>query len=115
MDWKMNVSDSHAGAGRVKKFNDKVEVDFLAAEYRGTGRKHRTQSVQDIRARKVRACDLVFQEPVEITIEGYLPNGGEDMAQIRVAAAVPFLMMKRQDGSDQLLEIVCVCNTNGGF
>ena len=37
-----------------------VEVDLLAGEYGGTGRSHRTQVVQDARARKTRGCDLVF-------------------------------------------------------
>jgi hypothetical protein len=31
-----------------------VEVDFLAGEYSGTGRSHRTQKVQDMQPRKAR-------------------------------------------------------------
>ncbi|GAH75557.1 unnamed protein product, partial [marine sediment metagenome] len=34
--------------------NITVEVDLLAGEYGGTGKAHRTQSVQDVRARKAR-------------------------------------------------------------
>lgn len=37
-----------------------VEVDLLAGEYEGAGRRHRTQRVQDAKARKARGCDLVF-------------------------------------------------------
>jgi hypothetical protein len=38
----------------------RVEVDFLAGEYEGTGPKHRTQPVHAGRARKARGCDLAF-------------------------------------------------------
>ena len=82
----------------------KVEVDFLAAEYGGTGKKHRTQRIQDIHPRKTRACDLVFQDPVEKTIEGSLPGGGKDKAKIRIASVVPFLMMKAQALEGRLKE-----------
>ncbi|MHC4445771.1 MAG: hypothetical protein ACYTA5_24495 [Planctomycetota bacterium] len=51
-----------------------VEVDLLAGEYEGTGRSRRTQRVQDVRPRKARGCDLVFDNPIEIMIEGSLPD-----------------------------------------
>jgi hypothetical protein len=35
-----------------------VQVDFLAGEYGGTGKKHRTQKIQDIHPRKARGVDL---------------------------------------------------------
>jgi len=50
---------------RTVNVNDReitVEVDFLAGEYAGTGRGHRTQRAQDIRPRKARGIDLVFRE-----------------------------------------------------
>ncbi len=34
-----------------------VQVDLLSGEYEGTGKSHRHQRVQEIRARKVRGCD----------------------------------------------------------
>lgn len=34
-----------------------VEVDLLAGEYGGTGKRHRTQKIQDVRARKARGCE----------------------------------------------------------
>lgn len=43
-----------------------VEVDFLAGEYGGTGKRHRTQKVQDLQPRKARGVDLAFENPVEI-------------------------------------------------
>lgn len=82
----------------------KVEVDFLAAEYGGAGKKHRTQKVQDMHPRKSQACDLVFRKPVKVTIEGSLPGGGKDKAQIRIASLVPFLMMKAQALEGRLKE-----------
>ena len=47
-----------------------VEVDLLAGEYGGTGPGHRTQPIQDARARIARGCDLVFSEPVQVSLEG---------------------------------------------
>jgi len=46
--------------------------------------------------RKARACDLAFYKPIQITIEGTLPEGGKDRASIQVASIVPFLIMKAQ-------------------
>jgi hypothetical protein len=71
-----------------------VEVDFMAGEYGGTGRGRRTQQVQDLRARKARGCDLVFSDPVPVTVEGELPGGGRDRVTVRVASIVPWLVMK---------------------
>lgn len=71
-----------------------VEVDLMAGEYGGTGKGHRTQKVQDIRARKVRGCDLAFDSSITVTLEGELPDGGKDKVSFRVAGIVPFLAMK---------------------
>ena|SRR6266568_3602074 len=81
-----------------------VQVDLLAGEYGGTGPKHRTQSVQDVRARKARGCDLVFSNHVEVTIEGELPDGGRDRVVVRVAALVPWLVMKGMAMHDRIKE-----------
>ena len=71
-----------------------VQVDFLAGEYEGTGKTHRTQKVQDIRPRKARGMDLAFEMPQKVTIRGTLPGGGEDIVEINVASLAPFLIMK---------------------
>ncbi len=71
-----------------------VEVDLMAGEYGGTGKGHRTQKIQDVRARKARGCDLAFDAAVTVTIEGHLPDGGKDTASFKVAGIVPFLVMK---------------------
>jgi hypothetical protein len=73
-----------------------VQVDFLAGEYEGTGKKHRHQKIpeQGMRPRKARGCDLVFENAIEVTVEGKLPGGGKDSAKVRVASIVPFLVMK---------------------
>lgn len=39
-----------------------VEVNLAAGEYGGTTKTHRTQIIQDVKARKTRGCDLVFPE-----------------------------------------------------
>ncbi len=71
-----------------------VEVDLMAGEYEGTGKGHRTQKVQDIRARKARGCDLAFDSSFTVTLEGELPDGGKDKVSFKVAGIVPFLVMK---------------------
>jgi hypothetical protein len=99
----------------------RVEVDFLAGEYGGTSKQHRTQAVQDMHPRKARACDLAFEDPVEVTIEGPLPGGGKDRATIRVASVVPFLMMKAQALHSRIKEkdaydiYYCLVNYPGGL
>lgn len=81
-----------------------VEVDLLAGQYGGTGRSHRTQIVQDARARKTRGCDLVFENNEIVAIEGELPGGGHLTVECRVAAIVPFLVMKGMALADRLKE-----------
>jgi len=82
----------------------RVEVDLLAGEYGGTGKKRRTQSIQDIQARKARGCDLAFESCVSVPIEGKLPCGGSDRASLRIAGIVPFLVMKGMAIHDRLKE-----------
>jgi hypothetical protein len=71
-----------------------VEVDLMAGEYGGSGKGHRTQKIQDIRARKARGCDLAFGSSITVTLEGELPDGGKDKASFKVAGIVPFIVMK---------------------
>ena len=71
-----------------------VEVDLMSGEYGGTGKGHRTQMVQDIRARKARGCDLAFNHSINVTLEGELPEGGKDKVTFKIAGIVPFLVMK---------------------
>jgi len=78
----------------VKDRPIQVEVDFLAGEYEGTGKRHRTQHFEDLRARKARGCELALEINTSVRIHGTLPSGGQDQADISVASAVPFLVMK---------------------
>jgi hypothetical protein len=72
-----------------------VEVDLLAPEYGGRGKKHENQHIQDTKARKARGSDLIFDNRFkEIVIEGTLPNGALDSVRCKVAGVVPFLVMK---------------------
>jgi len=79
-----------------------VRVDFLAGEYGGAGRGHRTQSVQDMAARKARGCDLALEMNTRVRIGGGLPGGGLDSADVRVASIVPFIAMKGMALHDRL-------------
>jgi len=71
--------------------------------------------------RKARACDLAFQNPIQIAIEGTLPEGGKDRASIQVASIVPFLIMKAQALNSRLKEkdaydiYYCLTNFPGGM
>ena len=97
-----------------------IEVDLLAGEYEGTARKHRTQEVQDVRARKARGCELAFRFATEVPIEGTLPDGAREKATVRIAAIIPFLAMKGMAMATRLKEkdpwdvYYCVKNYPGG-
>ncbi|MCL5960619.1 MAG: hypothetical protein M1358_15170 [Chloroflexi bacterium] len=109
---------------RVTYVNGKeitVQVDLLAGEYDGSSKSHRTQEIQDIKARKARGADLAFDMYEEVTIRGVLPGGGEDSTRIRIASIVPFLVMKGMALCDRLKEkdawdiYFCVTNYPGGL
>lgn len=89
---------------RVEGREVAVEVDLLAGEYEGTSDAHRTQKFQDVRARKARGADLAFEMATEVIVSGTLPDGGKDTATVRVAAIVPFLVMKGMALHDRLKE-----------
>lgn len=105
-----------AGSGEIQ-----VEVDLLGGEYEGTGRTRRTQRVQDLRLRKARGADLAFRDPVEIPLEGKLPDGGKDSVVVRVASIACFLTMKGMALADRLKEkdawdiYYCLRNYPGGL
>jgi hypothetical protein len=80
----------------------KVQVDLLSGEYGGVGKKHRHQPVQDLKSRKARGCDLAFEMAEDVRIEGTLPAGGKDSVTVKVAGAVPFLVMKGMALADRL-------------
>jgi len=82
----------------------KVEIDLLSGEYEGTGKSHRHQKIQGVLARKARGCDLAFEAPVKVTVEGTLPGGGQDSVQVQVASIVSFLAMKGMAIEDRLKE-----------
>jgi hypothetical protein len=72
-----------------------VHIDLLAGQYAGTGKKHRTQKIQDVKARKARGADLVFQiGPDKREISGQLPDGSHDRVIVPIASVVPFIIMK---------------------
>jgi predicted nucleotidyltransferase len=81
-------------AVKVEGTEVSVQVDLLSGEYEGTGKNHRHQRIQEIRTRKVRGCDLAFNNPIELTIEGNLPGGAKNSVAIKVASIVSFLIMK---------------------
>ncbi|MBC8417565.1 MAG: hypothetical protein H8E10_03105 [Desulfobacterales bacterium] len=98
-----------------------VQVDFLSGEYQGTTKHHRHQRIHGGLARKTKGCDLVFDNPVVATVAGELPGGTMDTVKVRVAAIVPFLVMKGMALDDRLKEkdawdiCFCIQNYPGGL
>ena len=98
-----------------------VEVNFLSGEYGGTGTSHRTQKVQDLHARKARGCDLAFENFIDVKIEGQLPGGGKDQVTCKIAAVVPFIVMKGMALADRMKEkdawdiYYCITHYPGGI
>lgn len=98
-----------------------VQVDFLAGEYAGTGKSHRTQKAQGIRPRKARGADLAFENPVILTLEDVLSGGGKDNARIQVTSIPTFLIMKgfalgaRLKEKDAYDISYCLRNSKGGI
>lgn len=98
-----------------------VQVDLLSGEYQGTGRSHRHQRIQEGLARKVRGCDLAFERPIVLSIEGELPGGAKDSVKVQVASIVPFLVMKGMALDERLKEkdawdiYYCLRNYPGGL
>lgn len=108
-------------AAHINGKSYEVEVDFLSGEYGGTTRKHRTQRIQDLLARKARGADLAFARAAEISVRGTLPDGGMEQARVRVASIAPFIVMKAMALSARLMEkdawdiYYCVRNYPGGI
>jgi hypothetical protein len=73
-----------------------VNIDLLAGIDAGTDPLDSSQIIHDeALALKVRGCDLLFEVgPVEVAVEGTLPDGAGTTVRIPVAAPVPFLVMK---------------------
>jgi len=71
-----------------------IRLDLLAAEYGGTGKSRRHQTIQGLKARKARGAELAFLLWKKLTLIGSLPDGGNNSVTVRVAQIVPFLVMK---------------------
>jgi hypothetical protein len=72
-------------------------------------------------ARKARGCDPALEINTRVKIEGILPGGGLDAAQVRVAGVVPFIVMKGMTLYDRLKPkdlwdiYFCLVNYPGGL
>ena len=72
-----------------------IQIDFLAGEYGGTGKKHCHQRIQDdLLARKARGADILPQHHISFDLSGVLPDGAENTCKIKVASIVSALTMK---------------------
>ena len=108
--------DIKVSSGSIKT----IPVDLLAGEYGGTGKGQRHQKVQDVKARKARGCDLVFDYAIEINLSGKLPNGGKNEVTVLVPNIGVFLVMKgmalwdRMNEKDAFDIYYCCRNYPGG-
>jgi len=71
-----------------------VQVDLMAGEYEGTGKRRRHQRLQATHLRKARGCDIAFLNPESVMLDAELPEGGRDTVKLRVASISAFLCMK---------------------
>lgn len=71
-----------------------VQIDLLSAEYSGTSKSHRTQRVQDVKARKARGSDLAFEDYSRINIKAKMPDGAVNEVAVKVSNIIPFIVMK---------------------
>lgn len=98
-----------------------IVVDVLAGQYGGTGNQVFHQYFQEISALKIRGCDLVFANSVEVGISGQLPNGATARYTVKVASIVAFLILKgnalvgRAKDKDAYDVYYCLCNFEGGI
>lgn len=81
-----------------------VTIDLLAGEYGGTSKKHRTQKIQDVKARKARGCDIVFDHYQKIKVSGTMPDGSINEIYLKIADVVAFLTMKGMAIWDRMKE-----------
>jgi hypothetical protein len=81
-----------------------VVVDLLAGVYGGTSKNHRTQRIQDVRARKARGCDLVFDHYQKVKVSGIMPDGSFNEIDLKIANVVSFLTMKGMAIWDRMKE-----------
>jgi hypothetical protein len=70
-----------------------VEVDFLAGEYSGSTRGHRTQKVQDMRPRKARGCDLAVSLATEVTLSAHAEGLSKGVLTVRTPA-LPLIQLR---------------------
>ena len=67
------------------------------------------------------SCDLAFEQPVTINLEGILPDGALDKVEVKVAAIAPYIVMKAEALSGRLKEkdaydiYFCLTNYPGGL
>jgi hypothetical protein len=101
--------------------NQTVQVDLLTGFYGGTGRKGRTEKIQDIRARHARGCELALELNERVTISGLLPDGTEDTTVVHAATIPPYIAMKGMAMHDRIKEkdawdvYFCLTNFSGGL
>ncbi len=65
----------------VPEASEPVKVDLISGEYLEEGEKTRAIMVNELKVNSLRGVDLAFENSKEITIEGKMPNGSENVVQ----------------------------------
>jgi len=104
-----------------------VRVDLLAGRYGGTSDSHRTQRVQDVKPRKLKGGDLLFQAAeaeggyTEYTLRDVtLPNGALDTVRFNICTIAMFVVLKglaleeRKEPKDAYDVYFCLKHHPGG-
>ncbi len=81
----------------------KVKVDLLSGTTGGTAEERRHQVIQEVRARKAKGCDFVFNDFIEKELTHSLPEkGGIATVRFKMSGIAPFLIMKAFAMRDRL-------------
>ena len=78
----------------VPEASEPVKVDLISGEYLKEGKKTRAIMVNELKVNCLRGVDLAFENSKEITIEGKMPNGSENVVHARIVSPEAFLLIK---------------------
>lgn len=71
-----------------------VKVDLISGEYLTEGDKTRAIMVDALKINSLRGVDLAFENCEEITIEGKMPSGLDNVVHARIVSPEAFLLIK---------------------
>ncbi|MEL7500446.1 MAG: hypothetical protein AAFN77_22825 [Planctomycetota bacterium] len=79
---------------KVPNAPEPVKVDLISGEYVTGSGKSRSIMVDALKINSLRGVDLAFENSKEITIEGRMPNGSDNVVHARIVSPEAFLLIK---------------------